>query len=90
MRVKELIGQEYLSWEKVETITITTGTGKGKSDFIKKELYEKAKSENKKILFFLHRRNTVSQFEMELESVTKEDCVTLKTYQAFQASLLKD
>lgn len=90
MRVRELIGQEYLQWEKGEVITITAGTGKGKSDFIKKELYERAKSENEKILFFLHRSNTVSQFEIELAEETKSDCITLMTYQAFQVSLLKE
>ena len=52
MRVRELIGQEYLQWEKGEVITITAGTGKGKSDFIKNELYERAKGENERILFF--------------------------------------
>lgn len=90
MRVRELIGQEYLQWEKGEVITITAGTGKGKSDFIKNELYERAKGENEKILFFLHRSNTISQFEMELEQVNKSDCITLMTYQAFQVSLLKE
>ena len=90
VRVRELIGQEYLSWEKGEVITIAAGTGKGKSDFIKKELYERAKYENEKILFFIHRSNTVSQFEMELEKAAKNDCITLKTYQAFQASLLRE
>ncbi|WP_301107110.1 hypothetical protein [Sporosarcina sp.] len=90
MKVRELIGQGYLSWEKGEIITITAGTGKGKSDFIKKELYEKAKSEKEKILFFLHRSNTVNQFELELTAATKTDFITLKTYQAFQASLLSE
>lgn len=84
MRVRELIGQEYLSWKKGEIITIAAGTGKGKSDFIKKELYERAKDENEKILFFLHRSNTISQFEMELAEVAKSDCITLMTYQAKQ------
>lgn len=88
MKVREKIGQEYLQWEKGDAITITAGTGKGKSDFIKKEIYDRAKVENEKILFFIHRNNTVNQFELELGD--KSDCITLMTYQSFQSSLLKE
>lgn len=90
LKVRELIGQEYLHWNKGEVITITAGTGKGKSDFIKNELYKRAKGENEKILFFIHRSNTVSQFEMELKKANKHDSITLMTYQEFQASLLRE
>lgn len=88
MKVRERIGQEYLQWQKGEAITITAGTGKGKSDFVKNEIYDKAKGENEKILFFIHRNNTANQFELELGD--KSDCITLMTYQSFQASLLND
>lgn len=90
MKVRELIGQDYHKWNKGEVITITAGTGKGKSDFIKNELYERAKAEREKILFFIHRSNTVSQFEMELVRANKNDCITLRTYQAFQSSLIRE
>lgn len=88
MKVRELIGQEYLQWKKGEAITITAGTGKGKSDFIKNEIYDRAKAENEKILFFIHRNNTVNQFELELGD--KSDCITLMTYQSFQMSLVNE
>lgn len=90
MNVTECIQQDYLEWQRGDIITISAGTGKGKSDFIKKELYKRAKDENEKILFFLHRSNTVSQFEIELAAATKSDYITLMTYQAFQVSLLKE
>ena len=87
MKVRERIGQQYLQWNKGKVITITAGTGKGKSDFIKNEIYERAKDENEKILFFINRNNTASQFEIELAN--KNDCITLMTYQSFQTSVLK-
>lgn len=89
MFINELIGEEYLQWKKGDVITITAGTGRGKSNFIKNELYEKAKNENEKILFFIHRSNTANQFELELEQDSKNDYITMKTYQSFQSSLLK-
>jgi len=88
MKVRERIRQQYLQWEKGDAITITAGTGKGKSDFIKNEVYNRAKAENEKILFFIHRSNTANQFELELGD--KSDCINLMTYQSFQTSLLYD
>ena len=51
-RVSEIITTEEIKkWNKGDIITITAGTGAGKSYFIKNILYAFAKQENKKILF---------------------------------------
>lgn len=88
LKVRERIGQEYLQWNKGDVITITAGTGKGKSHFIKNEIYDKAKSEGEQILFFIHRANTKKQFNLESNEEGKDDCITYKTYQAYQNSLI--
>ncbi len=45
----------------------------GKSYFIKNNLYEYAKKQGKKILFLLHRKNAITQFEQEIKRDKKED-----------------
>lgn len=82
MRVSDVISKDQVfSWKNGDVITIKAGTGKGKSYFIKNDLYEIAKERNKKILMLIHRRNCVSQFNMEIEQDEKTDVIDIKTYQ---------
>lgn len=89
MNVTECIQQDYLEWQRGDIITISAGTGKGKSHFIKNELYDHAKSIGKRILFFLHRTNTLEQFEAEIATEGKDDVIELITYQSFEKAIIR-
>lgn len=80
---------EIKNWGKGDTITITAGTGAGKSYFIKNELYDYAKKNNKKILMLIHRINCINQFQIEIEEDDKTDIIEIKTYQSIESQLRK-
>ncbi len=88
MNVTECIQNDYLDWQKGDIITISAGTGKGKSHFVKNTLYDHAKSKGKRILFFLHRTNTLEQFEAEIADEGKSDVIDLITYQSFEKAII--
>ena len=84
-RVSEIITTEEIKkWNKGDIITITAGTGAGKSYFIKNILYAFAKKENKKILFLIHRTDCKNQFYEEIKRDNKLDTINIKTYQSIE------
>lgn len=89
MNVTECIQQDYKEWQRGDVIAISAGTGKGKSHFIKNTLYDYAKSKGKRILFFLHRTNTIKQFEAEIVAEGKSDVIDLITYQSFEKAIIR-
>lgn len=70
---------DMMGWKMGDIITIEAGTGTGKSEFIKNDLYAKAKVEGRKILFLVHRINCYEQFEDDIKG--KEDVIKLTMYQ---------
>ncbi len=88
MNVTDCIQQDYLDWKRGDIVTISAGTGKGKSHFIKNTLYDYAKEKGKRILFFLHRTNTIEQFEAEIAAEGKSDVIELITYQSFEKAII--
>ena len=76
--------KDILTWKQNSIITITAGTGTGKSHFIKHELYSHCKQNDKKILMLLHRVNCKQQFQTEIEQNNKTDIITLQTYQSIE------
>lgn len=76
--------EEIKKWTTGDTITITAGTGAGKSYFIKNVLYAFAKNNNKKILMLIHRTNCVNQFLEEIKRDKKTDVIDIKTYQKLE------
>lgn len=89
MNVTDCIQQDYKEWQRGDIITISAGTGKGKSHFIKNTLYDYAKSKEKRILFFLHRTNTIEQFKAEIAAEGKDDVIELITYQSFEKAIIR-
>lgn len=84
-RVSEIITtQEIKKWKRNNIITITAGTGVGKSYFIKNILYAFAKKKKKKILMLIHRTNCVNQFKAEIKRDNKQDVIHIKTYQSIE------
>lgn len=84
-RVSDIIKRADIeSWNIGDIITITAGTGSGKSHFIKNDLYEYAKSTNKKILMLVHRSNCYDQFYEEIKANNKQDIIKIETYQKLE------
>ncbi|MBL5769273.1 DEAD/DEAH box helicase family protein [Heyndrickxia sporothermodurans] len=89
--VSEVVTQDEIKkWNNGDIITISAGTGAGKSRFIKVSLYAHAKRQGKKILFLIHRTNCVNQFQMEIEKDYKTDIIDIKTYQHIEAKIRYD
>ena len=85
-RVSDVITEEIVStWEKGDVISISAGTGVGKSYFVKNVLYEYAKKRGEKILFLIHRTNCVTQFREEIKRDNKKDIIDIQTYQSIEA-----
>src|SRR5699024_12225692 len=81
---EEVTINEINQWNNGDVITITAGTGMGKSYFIKNNLYAIAKRDNKKILMLVHRLNCLDQFQYEINRDGKTDVITLGTYQSLE------
>lgn len=87
-RVTEIITtDEIKKWRRGDIITISAGTGAGKSYFIKNILYAFALSKHKKILFLIHRTDCKNQFYKELEEDNKLDTIDIKTYQSIEYAI---
>lgn len=90
IRVSELITiNEVLQWEQGANISISSGTGAGKSFFCKNTLYEIAKNSGQKILMFIHRSNCVNQFINEIKRDGKDDVIDIITYQKLESDKLR-
>ncbi|WP_182004667.1 DEAD/DEAH box helicase family protein [Priestia aryabhattai] len=76
-------------WNKGDIISISAGTGTGKSHFIKNSLHDYAKQSNSKILFLVHRLSCMNQFNNELVRDNKQDTIHIKTYQAIESLVKK-
>lgn len=83
-----ITSDEITKWKPGDVVTIRANTGDGKSFFIKNKLYDYAKSHGEKILFLLHRENTINQFQNEIIRDGKSDTVHVHTYQHFEQPLL--
>lgn len=59
-------------------------TGKGKSYFIKHDLYDYCKEHGYKILYLLPRNVVVDEFKAELEEENKSDIISVRTYHTLE------
>lgn len=90
-RVSELITTDIVrSWSKNANISITAGTGAGKSYWVKNILYLIAKERDSKILFLIHRSNCINQFQKELNKDHKSDTIKLMSYQKLETYYMKN
>ena len=86
LRVANVIDNfEIEQWKDGSIITISAGTGTGKSYLIKNTLFSYAKEEGKKILMLIHRTNCVDQFKAEIKRDGKEKYIDIMTYQAIES-----
>jgi hypothetical protein len=77
---------EIEKWEPGNRILIESQTGSGKSEFVKNNLYEYAKLNNKKILL-MSNRNLLKNQNLE-EIGNKSDNIKAHNYQEFEARVL--
>ena len=90
MRVSELITCDTIrQWSVNDTISITAGTGAGKSYWVKNILYLIAAEQKEKILFLIHRSNCINQFQNEILKDNKQDVIDIMSYQKLEAHYLK-
>lgn len=88
-RVSELITTDQIrNWNDGDIVTITAGTGAGKSYWVKNMLYLVARERDTKILFLIHRTNCIEQFKAEIERDFKENTITVKSYQSIESAML--
>lgn len=90
-RVSDVITRtEIEQWKQGDIITISAGCGVGKSYFVKEILYKYAKEHNYKIIMFIHRKNCVDAFELELQRDMKDNIITVTSYQKLENDKLND
>ncbi|MGE7999388.1 DEAD/DEAH box helicase family protein [Lysinibacillus sp. NPDC093190] len=84
MKVTELIGNEYKSWNAGDMVSIASGTGSGKSYFVQNVLAEYAKQNGELILYLVPRVKLKEQIEaiLEKEGITN---IEVKLYQTVEA-----
>jgi len=86
--ISDIINQEEISrWSPKDRILIDAQTGFGKSQFVKNELYNYCKKNDKKILLLSNRNALRSQNNEELKE-NKLDVIALKNYQNIEAMVL--
>lgn len=91
MNVTDLISfDEIQKWQDGDVITISAGTGVGKSYFVKNRLFSSAKEDGKKILMLIHRINCVNQFKEEIKRDGKERYIDIMTYQGIESRELNN
>ncbi len=78
---------EIIKWKPGNRILITSQTGSGKSQWIKDQLYQFCKDNNKRILLLSNRVVLRNQNISEIGD-NKSDIITLKNYQTLENSYL--
>lgn len=68
-------------------VTVLAQTGRGKSYWIKNDLYRYAKENRRKILYLVHRLILRDQFSEEIKRNDKEDIIDMRTYQSLSNNL---
>ncbi|GAB4074780.1 hypothetical protein GCM10028778_22830 [Barrientosiimonas marina] len=82
-----ITNNEIKSWNNGDIITIKAGTGAGKSYFIKNDLYDYAKNNDKNILMLVSRKQIINNFKKDIEGKTNID---IDTYQKLEQSIVHD
>jgi hypothetical protein len=85
--IADIITQEEISkWQPGNRILICSQTGSGKSEFIKNNLYQYCKNNNKKIILMSNRNLLKNQNLIDIEG--KEDFISAHNYQEFETKVL--
>lgn len=84
---EKITNEKIEKWQPGQNITLSAGTGAGKSHFIKYRLNNFAASQGKKVLLLVHRLNCQNQFTKEMEK--KTDNIDIITYQYIESQIKK-
>lgn len=84
IRISEIIGNSYKHWNSGDMVSISSGTGSGKSYFVQNILADYAKQNGELILYLVPRKKLKEQIEakLEKEGITN---ITVKMYQSVEA-----
>lgn len=82
--VTDEIAQNYVNWQSGDIISISSGTGGGKSYFVQEVLSRYAKEHDGLILYLVPRTNLKEQIEGDLKKAGIKN-IDIKTYQTFEA-----
>ena len=89
--VTDIINVENMkNWKGGDVITISAGTGTGKSFLVKNKLAAFANTQNKRILMLVHRIDTFNQFKNEIERDNKTHIIDVLKYQSIEATILNN
>lgn len=81
MKVSEMIKEEFKDWKSGDIVSISSGTGSGKSYFIRTILAKYAKEHNELILLIVPR----VKLKKQIEAILKEKEITNITVMMYQA-----
>lgn len=84
MNITECIQNDYLEWKRGDVISISAGTGSGKSYFVQNVLAEYAKSQGEFILYLVPRLQLKKQIEKDLEKECIKN-IDVRTYQSYES-----
>ncbi|URZ18786.1 DEAD/DEAH box helicase [Clostridium felsineum] len=85
--IDTIIKEEYKQWGSGDRILINSGTGTGKSTFIKRKLNNYAYETNKKILYLTNRNTLRNQI---LNDLQEHNNITVLNYQKIEEFILKN
>lgn len=83
MKVTDKIKDEYKDWESGDIVSISSGTGSGKSYFVQNDLADYAKQKGEQILYLVSRVKLKEQIEAKLEEKGITN-ITVKMYQTIE------
>ena len=86
-RISEIIGLDYKNWNKDNLIFIKSGTGTGKSYFVKNILNTYAKENKQNILYLTNRINLNRQVSND---IGMDSNITVLNYQKLEFNILND
>lgn len=87
MKVTDLIKREYLTWKSGEIVSLSAGTGSGKTYFVINVLAQHAKEKNELILYLVPRTKLKKQVLTRLKKAGVTN-IEVKMYQAVEHSIL--
>ena len=74
MKVTDLIKEEYMTWKQGDIISLSAGTGSGKTYFVINVLAKYAKENNKLILYLVPRTKLKKQVLARLKKSRCNKC----------------
>lgn len=90
LKVSDIIKNEEIEkWQQGDRILISSGTGTGKTTFVRNNLTEHANSFGNKILLLVNRTPLQHQIQHNFQELDKSDLIDVRTYQGLENEILQ-